>query len=208
MVARHGAATLCRRCHHPTDVEALAVAVVGCIIEHALDEKVAVLEELAHFCLRITLRQNHDIDGLGDVFVTNPGLVDGQVEVIVVADEIVVGADREAHPFLELAFPSLVTQGNVNLHLGERHDDRLLEGLGDFESLVGGLPFAVEVLVALGKQQMIGSRLIHLDDVGAKLQIIDKVGLGAAPIRLMDEFLQGEGGFIMVSSETIVDAQR
>ena len=151
--------------------------------------------------------QDNDVDGLRDVLVADPSLVDGQVEFVVVADEVVVGADGESHPFLELAFPGLVAQGDVDFHLGKRHDDRLLKGLGDFEGLVGGLPLAVKVLVAFGEQQVIRSCLVDLHDVAAKLEVVDKVGLGAAPIGLTDEFLERESGRIVVARQAIIHAE-
>ena len=208
MVTRHGAARLDRRRHHATNVEALTVAVVRRIAEHALHEEVAVLDELTHLGLCVALGQDNDVDGLGDVFVANPGLIDGQVQVVVVADEIIVRIDRDAQPLHQLAFPGLVANGDVDLHLGERHDDRLVEGLGDDFGLVGGLPLAIKVLVALGEQQMVGACLKHLDDVAAKLQVVDEVGLGAAPVRLADEFLEGDGGRVVVAGEAIVHTQR
>ena len=150
----------------------------------------------------------HNINGFGDVVVANPSVIHGQVEVVVVADEIVVGADRDAHSFLQLTVPSLVEQGDVDFHFRERHDDRFVEAFGDFLGLVGGLPFAKEVLVTLGKQQVVSSGLKNLDDVAAELERVDEVGLGAAPVWLADEFLERTNGRIVVSRQTIVHAER
>ena len=109
MVARHGAAALSRWRHHPTDIEALAIPIVRRIAEHTLHEKVAVFDELAHLGLGVTLGKDDDVDSLGDVFVANPCLIDRQVKLVVVANEIVRGADAKAHSFLEFALPGLVT---------------------------------------------------------------------------------------------------
>ena len=110
MVSGHGAAALGRWRHHPADVETLTVTVVWRIIEHALHEEIAVLDELAHLGFRIAFGKDDDVDRLRDVLVANPSIIHGQVQLVVVADEIIVGADGEAHPFLEFAFPCLVTQ--------------------------------------------------------------------------------------------------
>ena len=79
MVARHGAATLRRWCHHPTDIETLAIPVVRRIAEHTLHKEVAVFNELAHLGLGVAFGKDDDVDSLGDVFVANPCLIDRQV---------------------------------------------------------------------------------------------------------------------------------
>ena len=107
MVARHGAATLLGGHHHATHVEALAIAVVRRIIEQALHEEVAILDELAHLRLGVAFGQDDDVDSFRVVLVANPCVVNWQMEVVIVADEIVVGVDGEAHPLHQLAFPSL-----------------------------------------------------------------------------------------------------
>ena len=155
----------------------------------------------------ITFRENHDVNGFGDVLVANPRIVNRQIEFVIIADEIVIRVDREAHPFLELALPGLVTQGDVNLYLWERHDNGFLESFGDLLGFIGSLPLAVKVLVAFGKQQFIRSRCIHFDDVTAKLQVVYEVGFRAAPIGLTNQLLEGKAGLVVVARQAIVDAQ-
>ena len=207
MVARHGASRLLGRHHHAAHIETLTITVVRRKAEQALHKEVAILNELTHLGLRVAFWKYHNINGFCVVLVTNPSLVDGQTEIVVVVDEIVVGRHGEAHPFHQLAFPSLVQQRNINLHFRERHDDRLLKGLGESQGFGRGLPFAKEVLVALGKQQFICSRLKHLDDVVAKLKAVDEVGFGAAPIRLVNQLLEGVGSLCAVARQTIVHAK-
>ena len=101
----------------------MLIAIVWRIITEAFDKEVTVFHKLTHLGLSITLGQDDNINGFGDVLITDPSLIDGQIELVVVADEIVIGADGEAHSFPELAFPSLVAQDDINCHLGERHDD-------------------------------------------------------------------------------------
>ena len=105
---------------------------------------------------------------MGDVLVADPSVVDRQVKLVVLADEIVARVDGEAHPLYQFTFPSLPVQGNVDLHLGERHDDRFLKTLGEFQGFGRTGPLAVEVLVTFGEQEMVSARLKHLDDVVAK----------------------------------------
>ena len=208
VVTRHGATALSRRSHHATDVEALAIAIVWRVVEHALHEEVAILDKLAHLNLGVAFGKNHNINGFGHILVANPSLVDGKIELVIVADEIIIGTHGEPQPFFELSFPSLMTQNDVNLHFGERHDDRLVEGLGDQFRLVCGLPLAVKVLVAFRKQQMVRTRLINLDNVAAKLQVVDKVGFGTTPIGLVDEFLERECSFLAIARQAIVHTER
>ena len=130
------------------------------------------------------------------------------MEVVIVTDEVIVRVDSEAHTFHQHTFPGLVTQGNIDLYLRERHDDRLFEALGELNGLRGSLPFAVKVLITLREQQTIGAGLIHLDDVVAELERVDKVGGGTAPIRLTNQFLQGELGRVMVTCQHVINAER
>ena len=108
MIAWHGATTFGRRSHNTTDVKALTVAVIRCIAEHALHKEIAILDEFAHLGLGITFRKDDNVDSLGNVLVTNPSLIDGQIELVVVADEVVIRAHGKAHTLLELAFPGFI----------------------------------------------------------------------------------------------------
>ena len=101
-----------------------------------------------------------------------------------------------------------MAQNNVDFHLGKRHDDRLVEGLGDQFRLVGGLPLSIKVLVAFRKQQIVRTRLIHFDNVATKLQVIDKVGFGTTPIGLVDEFPERECSFLAIARQAIVHTER
>ena len=65
----------------------------------------------------------------------------------------------------------------------------------------------IKVLVAFGEQQIVRSRLKHLDDVVTELQCINKIGLGAAPIGFVNQFLEGKTGFFAVAREAIVDTE-
>ena len=79
MNPRFGASRLGRGSHHASDVETVLVTVLGGVFEQALDEKVTVLDELAHLRLGVTLGENDDIDGLGDVGIAYPSIVDGEL---------------------------------------------------------------------------------------------------------------------------------
>ena len=85
------------------------------------------------------------------------------------------------------------------------HDNRLVKGLVNFGGLLGGLPLAIEVLVAFGKEQVVSARFINLHDIVAELQVVDEIGLGATPVRLFDQFFQCEAGGLAVPCEGIVD---
>ena len=54
---------------------------------------------------------------------------------------------------------------------------------------------------------MVRSRLKHLDDIASELQVIDKVGLRATPIGLVNEFLERKRSLLAVARQAIVDAQ-
>ena len=207
MVAGHGTPALLGRHHHTSHIEALTVAVIRRIVEKTFHEEVTVLDELAHLGLRVAFRQDDNVDGMGNVLVANPSVIYGQAKVVIVADEIVVGVDGEAHPFHKFIFPCLSVQGDVNLHLGERYNDRFLKTLGEFQGFWGAGPLAIKVLVTLREQKMVRARLKHLDDVVAKLQIVDEVGLRSAPIGFVYEFLEREGGRLVVACQDVVDSQ-
>ena len=100
-----------------------------------------------------------------------------------------------------------MAQYDVDVHLGKRYEDRLIKGLGDLLSLVSGLPFTVKVLVAFRKQQMVRPCLIYLYDIATKLKVVDEIGLGAAPIGFVNQFLKRKGGGIRVARQTLVNAQ-